>query len=77
MPLSHPLQLKDYLHDRPEPRGIDILCKLQHFAIITYAVDPERFKGIMPSLVVEEDYTVVRKLDRFILALVIANIRVK
>lgn len=48
MPLSHRLQLKDYLHDRPEPSGIDVLCKLQHFAIITYAVDPERFRGMMP-----------------------------
>ena len=43
------LRLKDFLHDRPEPSGIDALCKLQHFAIITYAVSPERFGGLFPS----------------------------
>jgi hypothetical protein len=42
------LRLSDFLHDRPQPSGIDVLCKLQHFAIITYAFDPERFTGVMP-----------------------------
>ena len=34
--------------ERPAPSGIDVLCKLQHFAIITYAFDPARFAGVMP-----------------------------
>jgi len=49
MPVPPPLKLQDYLHDRPEPSGIDVLCKLQHFSIITYAVDPDRFNGLMPK----------------------------
>ena len=42
------LRISDFLHDRPTPSGIDVLCKLQHFAIITYAFDPDRFSGVMP-----------------------------
>ena len=49
MPLTQPLKMSDYLHDRPTPSGVDVLCKLQHFAIITYAVDPRRFAGLMPA----------------------------
>lgn len=30
-------------------RGIDAVCRLQHFAIITYAVAPERFAGLIPG----------------------------
>ncbi|WP_233259505.1 DUF2071 domain-containing protein [Ramlibacter sp. WS9] len=45
-----PMRLKfaDVLHDRPRPSGIDVLCKLQHFSIITYAFNPARFHGVMP-----------------------------
>ena len=43
------LKLNDYLHSRPPPKGIDVLCKLQHFAIITYAVEPSRFNGLFPD----------------------------
>lgn len=43
------LRFKDFLHDRPRSSGVDVLCKLQHFAIITYAVDPARFEGLIPS----------------------------
>lgn len=43
------LKLNDFLHARPSPQGIDVLCKLEHFAIITYAVDPSRFDGIYPE----------------------------
>ena len=43
------LRISDLLHARPKPSGIDVLCKLQHFAIITYAFDPVRFTGVMPS----------------------------
>ena len=43
------LKLNDFLHSRPEPTGIDVLCKLKHFAIITYAVEPSRFNGLFPN----------------------------
>ena len=43
------LKLNDFLHPRPSPKGIDVLCKLQHFSIITYAVDPSRFDGLFPE----------------------------
>lgn len=43
------LKIKDFLHPRPAPSGLDVICKLQHFAIITYAVDPKRFEGIFPA----------------------------
>lgn len=43
------LRISDHLYDRPAPAGVDVLCKLQHFAIITYAFDPARFAGVMPS----------------------------
>lgn len=42
-------KLKDYLIERPQPRGIDVLCGLKHFAIITYAVPAERFQGVFPE----------------------------
>ncbi len=42
-------KLKDYLIERPKPKGIDVLCGLKHFAIITYAVPSERFQGIFPE----------------------------
>ena len=44
-----PLRFQDFLHPRPKPKGIDVQCKLQHFALITYAVDPERFQNIIPE----------------------------
>ena len=43
------LKFQDYLHPRPAPKGLDVQCKLQHFALITYAIDPARFKDIIPS----------------------------
>jgi len=43
------LKLKNFLYSKPNPKGIDVLCKLQHFAIITYAVEPSRFNGLFPS----------------------------
>lgn len=48
-PVLEPIKLSDFLHSRPPPKGIDVLCKLQHFAIITYAVDPSRFAGMFPA----------------------------
>lgn len=42
-------KLDDYLISRPEPQGLDVLCRLQHFAIITYAVPSERFAGMFPE----------------------------
>lgn len=47
--MQQPLKFSDFLHDRPAPSGIDVLCKLKHFAIITYAFDPSRFSGVMPD----------------------------
>lgn len=43
------MKFEDVLHTRPKPRGIDVSCKLQHFAIITYAVSPCRFTGLFPD----------------------------
>lgn len=43
------LKIKNFLHPKPKPKGMDVLCKLQHFAIITYAVDPCRFEGLFPA----------------------------
>lgn len=42
-------KFKDYLTARPKPTGIDVLCGLKHFAIITYAVPAERFAGLFPK----------------------------
>jgi hypothetical protein len=42
-------KLKDYLIERPKPKGMDVLCGLQHFSIITYAVPAERFQGVFPE----------------------------
>ena len=42
-------KLEDYLTERPKPKGIDVLCGLKHFAIITYAVPANRFQGIFPD----------------------------
>jgi hypothetical protein len=47
--MQQTLRISDFLHNRPRPSGLDVLCKLQHFAIITYAFDPDRFAGVMPS----------------------------
>lgn len=40
---------EDYLHERPKPTGIDVICGLKHFSIITYAVPIDRFDGILPD----------------------------
>lgn len=42
-------KLKDSMTQRPKPKGIDVLCGLKHFAIITYAVPESRFKGMFPD----------------------------
>ncbi|MEZ7502399.1 DUF2071 domain-containing protein [Psychrobacter sp. Arc29] len=42
-------KLADYITKRPKPKGIDVLCGLKHFAIITYAVPADRFKGLFPA----------------------------
>ena len=46
--MQQPRKIIDYLHPRPEPSGLDVICKLQHFAIISYAFPPERFASVMP-----------------------------
>lgn len=42
-------KFEDYLVKRPKPNGIDVLCGLKHFAIITYAVPASRFEGLFPG----------------------------
>ena len=42
------LKFQDVLHPRPKVSGIDVQCQLQHFALITYAIEPKRFKNIIP-----------------------------
>ena len=42
-------KFENYLIDRPKPKGIDVLCGLKHFAIITYAVPAIRFEGMFPD----------------------------
>lgn len=42
-------RFRDCLIDRPKPKGIDVLCGLKHFAIITYAVPIDRFRGLFPD----------------------------
>ena len=42
-------KLEDYLIERPQPKGMDVLCGLKHFAIITYAVPVDRFQGLFPE----------------------------
>jgi hypothetical protein len=46
--MQAPLTFSDHLCDRPTPSGIDVVSTLEHFAIITYAVDPARFAGLIP-----------------------------
>lgn len=47
--MSLSLRFDQALTERPQPKGIDVLCGLKHFAIITYAVPAERFKGLFPD----------------------------
>lgn len=47
--LQEARKFEDCLTERPRPKGIDVLCGLRHFAIITYAVPAERFSGIFPD----------------------------
>lgn len=39
----------EVLHERPALSGLDVVCRLRHFAIITYAFDPARFSQVMPG----------------------------
>lgn len=47
--MQRKLKFEDCLHARPRPKGMDVICTLQHFSIITYAVDPVRFEGLLPE----------------------------
>lgn len=42
-------RFNDVLRSRPRPSGLDLQCTLQHFSIVTYAVDPSRFTGRFPD----------------------------
>ena len=63
------LKLIDFLHSRPSPKRIDVLCKLQHFAIITFAVDPSRFDGIFPERF-ELDIIEINGVDKALISVV-------
>ncbi len=41
------LRFADRCSPRPRPSGIDVQCRLQHFAIVTYAVEPERIARLV------------------------------
>ncbi|OTG66611.1 DUF2071 domain-containing protein [Acinetobacter silvestris] len=43
------LNFNSVLHPRPQPTGIDVQCQLQHFALISYAIDPEKLHHIIPQ----------------------------
>ena len=43
------LKFQDFLHPHPKPKGIDVQCKLQHFELITYTINPIRFKDLIPE----------------------------
>ncbi|SFC48322.1 DUF2071 domain-containing protein [Pragia fontium] len=47
--MQAPQLFRDFLHPRPQPAGIDVICSLQHFSIITYAITPNRFEGLIPE----------------------------
>jgi uncharacterized protein YqjF (DUF2071 family) len=41
------VRFADLVTERPAPRGIDVFSILRHFAIITYAVEPERLRPLI------------------------------
>lgn len=41
------LLFENFLKPRPAPRGIDVFSILRHFAIVTYAVDPNRLRKLI------------------------------
>jgi uncharacterized protein YqjF (DUF2071 family) len=41
------LLFADFLKERPAPGGIDVFSILRHFAIVTYAVEPERLRKLI------------------------------
>ena len=43
------LNFYDILHPCPQTKGIDVVSTLQHFAIVTYAVDPSRLEHLLPK----------------------------
>jgi len=47
--LTEKLRFEDHLVSKQNPGGLDAVAKLEHFAIITYAVDPDRFCEIVPE----------------------------
>lgn len=47
--LTEKLRFEDHLVPRQNPKMIDAVAKLEHLAIIIYAVDPDRFRGIIPD----------------------------
>jgi hypothetical protein len=44
-----PLRFADLARPRPQPKGIDVVSTLRHFAIVTYAVPPERLRPLVDA----------------------------
>lgn len=47
--MLEPLKFENILSDRPEPKGLDVICRPRHLAIITYTVEPERLEELVPK----------------------------
>ena len=47
--LTGKLRFEDHLVPKQNPWGLDAVAKLEHLAIVTYAVDPDRFRGMIPE----------------------------
>lgn len=45
----NPLRFTPDLLHPPRPQGLDVVTTLRHFAIITYAVPPERLRGLVDA----------------------------
>lgn len=42
------LSFRDLLQQAQPPNVFDVVCQLQHFAIISYALEPQRLAGLLP-----------------------------
>ncbi len=66
---SKKLCFNDFLHPKPKPVGIDIECRLEHFAIITYAIDPSRLVGLFPERFIP-DTVIIDQQEKALLSVV-------
>lgn len=40
---------QQYTSPRPIPRGLDVVTTLRHFALVTYTIDPDMLKAMLPA----------------------------